>query len=143
MADDRLHFFGIRHHGPGSARSLLTALAAARPDVVLIEGPPDAQDAVAAAGHADLKPPVALLVYADESPAEAVFYPFAEYSPEWVSDPLGARQPGAGALHRSAAGPPAHGRAPACRGRGGTGGVRRGRHGARTGGRSRTTPSIR
>jgi len=27
-AAERLHLFGIRHHGPGSARSLLTALTA-------------------------------------------------------------------------------------------------------------------
>jgi hypothetical protein len=40
MADP--HVFGIRHHGPGSARSLLRALDALRPDVLLIEGPPDA-----------------------------------------------------------------------------------------------------
>jgi hypothetical protein len=37
-----VHVLGIRHHGPGSARSLGAALAALAPDVVLIEGPPDA-----------------------------------------------------------------------------------------------------
>ena len=30
--------FGIRHHGPGSARSLQRALQALQPDTVLIEG---------------------------------------------------------------------------------------------------------
>ena len=39
------HVFGVRHHGPGSARSLRRALDALQPDVVLVEGPPDA-DAV-------------------------------------------------------------------------------------------------
>jgi hypothetical protein len=34
--------FGIRHHGPGSARSLVAALIDYQPDVVLIEGPADA-----------------------------------------------------------------------------------------------------
>ena len=38
------HLFGIRHHGPGSARSLRLALEALKPDIVLIEGPPDAQE---------------------------------------------------------------------------------------------------
>ena len=35
---------GIRHHGPGSARSVLKALAALQPDLILVEGPPDAQE---------------------------------------------------------------------------------------------------
>ena len=34
--------FGIRHHGPGSARSLERALGELQPDAVLIEGPPEA-----------------------------------------------------------------------------------------------------
>ena len=29
--------FGVRHHGPGCARSLVTALEALNPDAVLIE----------------------------------------------------------------------------------------------------------
>ena len=39
-----VHVFGIRHHGPGCARSLLSALDALAPDLLLVEGPPDAQD---------------------------------------------------------------------------------------------------
>ena len=38
--------FGIRHHGPGSARSLRRALAGYDPDAVLIEGPADADGLV-------------------------------------------------------------------------------------------------
>ena len=38
------HLFGIRHHGPGCARSLLRALEQLQPDCLLIEGPPDAAD---------------------------------------------------------------------------------------------------
>ena len=38
----RSQVFGIRHHGPGSARSLVAALDDFEPDVVLIEGPADA-----------------------------------------------------------------------------------------------------
>ena len=34
----RVEVFGIRHHGPGSARSLVAALQAYQPDAVLIEG---------------------------------------------------------------------------------------------------------
>ena len=80
---DRVQVYGIRHHGPGSARSLCRALAARPPDIVLVEGPPDAQDAVSLVLHEGLAPPVALLVYVPDAPQSAVFYPFAEFSPEW------------------------------------------------------------
>lgn len=75
--------FGIRHHGPGCARSLVKALDALRPDLVLIEGPPDADELMGAVADAALKPPVAILVYDAENPHRASFYPFAEFSPEW------------------------------------------------------------
>ncbi|MGC3966596.1 MAG: DUF5682 family protein [Pirellulales bacterium] len=75
--------FGIRHHGPGSARSLRTALDAWQPDVVVIEGPADAEEALSLTAHEGLKPPVALLVYPPDEPGDATYYPFAEFSPEW------------------------------------------------------------
>ena len=75
--------FGIRHHGPGSARSLRAALQAYQPDCLLIEGPPEAQALLALAGLADMQPPVALLIHASDRPAQAVYFPLAEYSPEW------------------------------------------------------------
>ncbi|HMX29588.1 MAG TPA: DUF5682 family protein, partial [Blastocatellia bacterium] len=78
-----LHIFGIRHHGPGSARSLLAALEALRPDAVLVEGPPDAAEVLPLLVHEQMQPPVALLVYAADDPKRAVFYPFAVFSPEW------------------------------------------------------------
>lgn len=80
---DSLRFFGIRHHGPGCARSLVRALEDWQPTAVLIEGPPEADDLLAAAAHADMTPPVALLGYCPERPGVASFYPFAEFSPEW------------------------------------------------------------
>ena len=78
-----VHLFGVRHHGPGCARSLAEALAALAPDCILVEGPPEADALARFAGHADLVPPVALLLYAPADPQRAVFYPFAEFSPEW------------------------------------------------------------
>ncbi len=78
-----LHILGIRHHGPGSARTVLRALEALKPDAVLIEGPPDAAEVLALAGDEAMKPPVALLVYEPENPSEAAYYPFATFSPEW------------------------------------------------------------
>jgi hypothetical protein len=75
--------YGIRHHGPGSARSVRAALAGQRPDVVLIEGPPEADDLVALAANPDMRPPVALLGYVPGEPRQAAFWPFAVFSPEW------------------------------------------------------------
>ena len=78
-----VHIFGIRHHGPGSARSLEHALARLVPDVVLIEGPPEADALIPLAADAAMRAPVALLVYRPDAPRRAVYYPFAEFSPEW------------------------------------------------------------
>ena len=73
--------FGVRHHGPGCARSLRQAFEAWRPDAVLIEGPPEADGLLA---HVpELVPPVALLSHAVDDPQRAVYHPFAIFSPEW------------------------------------------------------------
>lgn len=85
-----VRLFGIRHHGPGCARSLASALTTFAPDVILIEGPPDAQEQLVHVAHADLRPPVALLVHAIEDPRRAVFYPFTTFSPEWQALQYGA-----------------------------------------------------
>jgi hypothetical protein len=79
----KLHVLGVRHHGPGSARTVAAALAKFKPDAVLIEGPPDAAGILHHAAAKDMKPPVALLVYEPDKPQEAAYYPFAEFSPEW------------------------------------------------------------
>jgi hypothetical protein len=82
-ARPRVEVFGIRHHGPGSARSLVAALEDYSPDAVLIEGPADADpllDWVLAEG---MEPPLALLAYAPEQPGISAFWPFAVFSPEW------------------------------------------------------------
>jgi len=83
MPDAQVHILGIRHHGPGSARSVCRALEALQPDAVLIEGPPDADATLPLVVDEALQPPVALLVYVPDEPRRAAFYPFAAYSPEW------------------------------------------------------------
>ncbi|MFI6218338.1 DUF5682 family protein [Nocardia brasiliensis] len=75
--------FGIRHHGPGSARSLRSALTEFRPDTILIEGPADADPLVGYVAAAGMAPPVALLAYVPDAPAKAAFWPYAVFSPEW------------------------------------------------------------
>ena len=64
---------------------MLRALDAVQPKCVLIEGPPDADEIVASAAHQDLRPPVAILIYQADDAKRAVFYPFAEFSPEWCA----------------------------------------------------------
>ncbi|MEV1024519.1 DUF5682 family protein [Streptomyces sp. NPDC050264] len=76
---------GVRHHGPGSARAVRRALDAARPRAVLIEGPPEADALVPLAAEEDMRPPVALLAHVVDEPGKSAFWPFAEFSPEWVA----------------------------------------------------------
>ncbi|MEV8514920.1 DUF5682 family protein [Dactylosporangium sp. NPDC051484] len=85
MASEPL-LLGVRHHGPGSARAVRRALAAFQPEVVLIEGPPEADPLVPYAGDEDMRAPVALLAYPADNPdpkLRASFWPLAEFSPEW------------------------------------------------------------
>lgn len=77
-----LRVYGVRHHGPGSARALVAALQAFAPDCVLVEGPPDADELIAWIDHPALEMPAALLVYRPDEPQRGAFYPFADYSPE-------------------------------------------------------------
>jgi len=78
-----LHLLGIRHHGPGSARSVLAALDDIRPDAVLVELPADTESALRWVGDAGLVAPVALLTHVVAEPARAAFAPMASFSPEW------------------------------------------------------------
>ncbi|NJL78262.1 MAG: hypothetical protein HC874_00840 [Richelia sp. SL_2_1] len=83
------HIFGIRHHGPGSARRLCQALKQLQPDIILIEGPPDAESLIPLVASPEMQPPVALLIYLPDNPKESVYYPFAVFSPEWQAIQFG------------------------------------------------------
>lgn len=78
-----IHLLGIRHHGPGSCRNILQALERIRPDLILLEGPAEAEALMTFIADEQMKPPVALLGYQPDVPQNAVFYPFADFSPEW------------------------------------------------------------
>ncbi|GGI67900.1 DUF5682 family protein [Deinococcus wulumuqiensis] len=80
-----LHLLPIRHHGPGSARSVLAALDALAPATLLVEGPPDADPLIPFLADQGTVPPVAVLAHVHLSPEQSVFYPLAEFSPEWVA----------------------------------------------------------
>ncbi|MCW5923365.1 MAG: hypothetical protein KIS77_13555 [Saprospiraceae bacterium] len=87
-----IEVFGIRHHGPGSARSLVEALERFRPDLLLLEGPPDAEALIPLAPHPEMQPPVAMLVYNPKNLEQASFFPFAEFSPEWQAILFGLKR---------------------------------------------------
>lgn len=78
-----IHYFGIRHHGPGSSRRLLSALEALKPAMVLIEGPADCSELAPLLAHPDMQLPVALMAYATDRQGTSIYYPFAEFSPEY------------------------------------------------------------
>ncbi len=75
--------FGIRHHGPGSARRLRAALEAYQPDLLLIEMPADADRYLLEVVSKGLRPPVAMVLYDAKDIERASFYPFADFSPEY------------------------------------------------------------
>ncbi|MCU1394667.1 MAG: hypothetical protein JWM34_3095 [Ilumatobacteraceae bacterium] len=80
-----VRLYGIRHHGPGSARAVQRGLALDPPDIVLIEGPREADGIVGLVGHPEMEPPVTMLGYAVDRPDRAVFHPYASFSPEWIA----------------------------------------------------------
>ncbi len=83
--------FGIRHHGPGSAKNLKDALALLSPDCILIEGPADAEPLLKYVANATFRLPIALLVYNPKALSQASYFPFAEFSPEWQAIQYGAK----------------------------------------------------
>ena len=105
------HLFGIRHHGPGCARSLRLALEALNPDIVLIEGPPDAQEVLPLMRHKAMTPPVALLIYAPDTPVQSGLLSLRALLAGVAGARLCLQAQVARALHRPAAGDPARARA--------------------------------
>ncbi|PYE53916.1 DUF5682 family protein [Deinococcus yavapaiensis] len=80
-----LTLYPIRHHGPGSARSVARALEANPPATLLVEGPVDADGLLPFLHDAALTPPVAVMAHVQGRPERSVFYPLAEFSPEFVA----------------------------------------------------------
>ena len=89
--ENRIQLLGVRHHGPGSARSVVAELDRVRPSVVLIEGPADADPLLGLAAAPGMSPPVALLGYAPDEPRVSAFWPYAVFSPEWQALAWAAR----------------------------------------------------
>jgi hypothetical protein len=84
--------YGIRHHGPGSARSLLRALQAQGPDCILIEAPADIEQLLDYVLDPELILPAAMLVYDEKDLRRAAYLPFAAFSPEWQAIQYGKKE---------------------------------------------------
>ncbi|MCI8537454.1 MAG: hypothetical protein HFF18_02170 [Oscillospiraceae bacterium] len=74
--------FGVRHLSPGAAYHLRQALDAAKPRLVLVEGPSDLNEQMHWLCHSETRFPAAILAYTNAPPVRTILYPFARYSPE-------------------------------------------------------------
>ena len=79
----KIQLYGIRHHGPGSSKSLLKALERFQPDIILVEAPEELEPLLVHVCDEGLEPPVAALIYNPQELQQAVYYPFTNFSPEW------------------------------------------------------------
>ncbi len=82
LVKERVYLLGIRHHGPGSAYSVVKALEEIQADCVLLEGPAELESAIPWLCHKDTQFPVSVLLYNSKKVAQSCFYPFVEFSPE-------------------------------------------------------------
>jgi hypothetical protein len=94
-------YFPVRHHSPACAAQLEKVIASHRPRAVLVEGPSAFEPLLPLVLDSRTRPPVAFYTtFTDKhrrlgKPREgepdfgaarfAAYYPFAEYSPEWVA----------------------------------------------------------
>jgi hypothetical protein len=93
LAANGWYFAPIRHHSPACALALQALIREVRPAAVLIEGPDDFDPLLPLLLDPATRPPVAILSQAaqetqGDEPLRAVrsaFYPFCDYSPEWVA----------------------------------------------------------
>ena len=114
ILSEPLYWFPVRHHSPAVARQLETVILHARPRVVFIEGPAEAQDLIPHIIDPKSKPPIAIYSsYRDDDnvlglagiasaaedvpPRFAAWYPLMAYSPEYVAL-LAAKKVGAEAV---------------------------------------------
>lgn len=77
--------FPVRHHSPAAALQLERLIRERRPRAILIEGPADATPLIPLLLDPATVPPVALYAYRTGADVRAAFYPFCQYSPEYVA----------------------------------------------------------
>lgn len=83
-------FLPVRHHSPACAYHLKQTIDSFLPDIILIEGPKNANALIPVMVHDDTKPPFAVYYSYDDKTGRVsgekrqykCYYPFLEYSPE-------------------------------------------------------------
>src|SRR6185295_11526913 len=78
-----VHLFPVRHHSPRSASCLRAWLQTVRPELILIEGPSDAEALIPIITDPDSQPPIAILAYSTDGKPQSCMWPFVRYSPEY------------------------------------------------------------
>lgn len=90
--DTDVVYFPVRHHSPTCARLVSELIDRLRPAAVLIEGPSDFNDRL---DELLLKHEMPVAIYSYfrcGGASRGVYYPFCEYSPEWVALRKGRRR---------------------------------------------------
>ena len=84
LADSRHPFLiGVRHHSPACAVRMPEWLESFKPEVILLELPPEFANWLSWLSHPETKAPVALA--GADATDRLFFYPFADFSPELVA----------------------------------------------------------
>lgn len=92
MEMDGVHFAPVRHHSPACSLALQAMVRELRPSAILVEGPDSFDALLPLLFDERTRPPVAILSQAglpggtQSGPAaRSAFFPFCDYSPEWVA----------------------------------------------------------
>lgn len=91
LVSDELILFPVRHHSPACAFHVARVIETARPSVVLIEGPRSFSSLISLLAQPETQAPVAIYTYAalrkdgDAGDRRSAYYPFCDYSPEFVA----------------------------------------------------------
>src|SRR5262245_41895730 len=78
-----VHLFPVRHHSPRSASCLRAWLQTVQPQLILIEGPSDAESLIPVITNPESQPPIAILAYSTDGKPRSCMWPFVRYSPEY------------------------------------------------------------
>jgi hypothetical protein len=78
-----VHLFPVRHHSPRATKCLRGWLETIRPELILIEGPSDADALIPVITDQESQPPIAILAYSTDGKPQSCMWPFVRYSPEF------------------------------------------------------------
>jgi hypothetical protein len=83
MSLREVHLFPVRHHSPRAAGCLRAWLEQVQPELVLVEGPSDAESLIPIITDQESQPPIAILAYSTDGQPQSCMWPFVRYSPEY------------------------------------------------------------